>query len=63
MLSGKLRKGGAMKTVIRKRAKKKRTVINTYGEKKKPVRGVITGGPKLSSSRLTEGFPVHGKRI
>ena len=51
-----------MKTV-RKRAKKKRTVINTYGEKKKPVRGDITGGPKLSSSRLTEGFPVRGKRI
>jgi hypothetical protein len=52
-----------MKTVIRKSAKKKRAVVNTYGEKKKPPRGIITGGPKLSSSRLTEGFPVRGKRI
>jgi hypothetical protein len=52
-----------MKTIIRKSKKKRRTTINTYGEKMKPPRGIVTGGPKLSSSRLTEGFPVRGKRI
>ncbi|WP_160300672.1 hypothetical protein [Bradyrhizobium japonicum] len=51
-----------MKTVIRKSTKKKRALVNTYGEKKKKVRGIIPGGPKLSSSRLTEGFPVRGNR-
>jgi hypothetical protein len=39
----------------------RRAVVNTYGEKEAP-RGVITGGPKLSSSKLTEGFPVRGKQ-
>jgi len=63
MLSGKLRKGRKMRTVIRKNAKKKRAVTNTYGEKKKKPRGVIPGGPKLSSSRPTEGFPVRGNRV
>lgn len=63
ILSGKLRKeGGQMKIVIRKSAKKKRALVNSYGEKKKNVRGTIPGGPKLSSSRLTEGFPVRGNR-
>jgi hypothetical protein len=51
-----------MKKVIRKSAKKKRASINTYGEKKKKVRGIIPGGPKLSSSRPTEGFPMRGNR-
>lgn len=50
-----------MKKVIRKSAKKKRQLFNTYGEKTKPPRGKIQG-PKLASAGRVDGFPVRGNR-
>ena len=51
-----------MKTVIRKSAKKKRQLLNTYGEKKKRPRGPISGAPKLAATGPVDGFPVRGNR-